>query len=297
MRLAAIALAAVLVLSLPGSAGRAEANGFCDDEVIRDYTKVLKRLPRVPAPPLDDRLNFGPSRVFVGRANLGPLQLEGGERGYVISYSPYEVDPAPSGRLDWRVTSRLVKLDRRGKPLGKPQEIKKNVKRLWPNQGNYDGLEFIFDVPAKPALYRQEVVFENASGRRLGRFGENFRVLRPSLDVGFLLNGTAFRRGEVVRAWLVNRGATFLSFGLGEQIQFNGGTGWTHPPVAFPSGPVPAIGLGIGPGVRTTCWSTTIPSDAALGTYRFVKTVDYSSQAPFGRGIPLELSAEFTVTE
>jgi hypothetical protein len=290
-----VALAA-FALVLLGTAAPAEASGFCDTQVVRDYTKALKRLPSVPAPP--GRLNFGPARVFLGRAGIGPLQLGPAERGFNLSYAPYEAEATrPTGRLGWHVTARLVKFDRRGRRLGQPQEVERLVKRLWPVNDNHHGLGFTFDVPGKPALYRLELVFENGRGERLARFGERFRVLRPSLDVDFFLNRATFRRGETVRAWLVNRGAAFLNFGLGQTIEYFDGAAWTSPPVWTSSGPIPAIGLSAFPGTKTSCWSTRIPADAVPGTYRFAKTVDYATSAPFGRGTPLDLGAEFTVTE
>jgi hypothetical protein len=167
----------------------------------------------------------------------------------------------------------LVELDRRGRRIGLPRTIKRNIKRL-------RTAEFGFEVSGRPAIYRLEIIFENESGERLARFGEYFRVLRPGLDVDFFLNGTTFHRGEQVQAWLVNRGAAILSFGLSTTIEYDG-TAWTKPPVAFPGGPVLAIGLAIGPGVKTTCWKTIIPNDSAPGVYRFGTEVEHSSKAPF----------------
>jgi len=266
---------------------------FCESQVVHDYTKVLKRLPARPAPPLDEHLPFAPARVFFGGASYGPLQLGPGKRGFSLVFSPWTDGNSASRRVGWQVTSRLTQLDRRGRILAPPQTIEKEVKRVPAGTG----LHFGFNVPGKPAIYRVEIVFENGSGKRLGRFGEYFRVLRPSLDVDFFLNGTTYRRGERVQAWLVNRGLTYLSFGLFKAIEYNDGTTWTRPPVDFPGGPVPAIGLGIGPGVKTSCWGTTIPSDAALGTYRLVTDVSQSTSPPFSRSTPVEASAEFTVTE
>lgn len=279
------------------SAAPAKAD-FCETSKVRDYEKPLRGLPRVPAPPFDDRLDFAPARTFIGRFSPGPLQVGSGKRGFTLNFSPDPANPQPSRQLNWRITASLVPLDRSGDPTGKPRKIERHVRRLRPDGEKYGGLDFSFAVPGKPALYRVELVFENKAGQRLARFGENFRVLRPSLDLDFFLNGTSFRRGETVQAWLVNRGVAALFFGLGKRIDYWDGTTWTVPPVKFPGGPIPAIGIGIGPGVKTTCWSTTIPADAVAGTYRFVKDVEYSTSAPFGpSGNSLDLIAEFTVGE
>lgn len=290
---------ALLTSSVWLSATPAKAD-FCQVAKVRDYEKPLKRLPRVPAPPFDDRLDFAPARTFLGRYSPGPLQVGPGQRGFTINFSPEETSPQPSRQLNWQIAASLVALDRSGDPIGKPKVIEKRVKRLRPDSERYRGLDFSFAVPGKPALYRVELVFENKAGKRIARFGENFRVLKPSLDVDLILNGTTFRRGEFLRASLVNRGAGFLGFGLGKSIEYWDGATWTTPPVKFPGvgGPVPAIGLTAGPGEKHSCWSTTIPPDATPGTYRFRTNADYSPSAPFRRPVtPLDPSAEFSVTE
>jgi hypothetical protein len=288
---------ALLSSSVWLSAAPAKAD-FCQTGKVRDYEKPLKRLPRVPAPPSNGHLGFAPQGTSLGRFASVPFQVGPGAAGYVLTFSPKDEDSRPSRRLNWRIEASLVKLDRSGKAVGKPRRIEKNVNRLRPVDLNYLGLEFSFNVPGEPALYRVEITFENSAGERLGRFGENFRVLKPSLDVDLVLDGTTFRRGEFVRAWLVNRGVGFLFFGLGRVIEYWDGATWTAPPVKFPGGPVPAIGLAAGPGEKHSCWSTTIPPDAAPGTYRFRTNVDYSPAAPGGRPVTrLEPRAEFTVTE
>ncbi|HEY6145150.1 MAG TPA: hypothetical protein VIV13_02660 [Solirubrobacterales bacterium] len=257
--------------------------------MIRDYTRVLERLPAIPPPPLDERLDFAPAQVVLNHRSSGLLQLGHEERGFALAFGPFEEDGSASRRLDWQVTSRLAKLDRRGRRVGPLRTIEKHVKRL-------RAVDFDFEISGKPAIYRLEIVFENSEGERLARFGEYFRVLRPSLDVELVLDGTTFRRGDTVRASLLNRGVAILSFGLFKTIEYNDGAAWTTPPVPFPHGPVPAIGLVIGPGVKASCWKTTIPTDAAPGVYRFATEVEHSSRGAFG-GSPLDLGAEFTVVE
>ena len=286
-RPAVITVAAAGCLLL-GTTASATAD-FCESQVIRDYTKVLKHLPAIPSPPIDEHPDFAPAQVYLGNHGSGPLQVGPGERGFDLVFGPSE-DGAAGPLVDWRVTSRLVKLDRRGRRVGLPRKIERRVKRL-------RTVDLGFEIAGKPAIYRLEIVFEDKQGNRLARFGEYFRVLRPSVDVDFSLSGAAFHRGEQVRAWLFNRGVAILSFGLFKKIEYNDGTRWTTPPVAFPGGPVPAVGLAIGPGLKTSCWKTTIPADATLGVYRFNIEVEHSTKAPFSDGKSLDLGAEFTVVE
>gem|GEM_PF-6095196 len=280
---------AALLLLAATPAAQAE---FCESQVIHDYAKPLKGLRALPAAPLDEHLDFAPARVFLGHYPSGPLQLGPAERGFYLGYSPPSEGNPASPRIGWEVTTRLVQIDRRGRRRAPAQTIERHIKRI--PEG---GVDLRFDVPGKAAIYRLEVVFENGKEERLARFGEYFRVLRPSLDVDFALNGSSFHRGDRVQAYLVNRGASFLSFGLDRTIQYYDGSAWISPPGSWKSGVVPAIGLSIGPGVETTCWAATVPSDAGLGTYRFVKTVDHSTSIPFEPSTPLEVSSEFSVAE
>lgn len=265
---------------------------YCASQMVRDYTKVLKQLPAIPPPPLDEHPDFAPAQVYLWGQGRGPLQVGPATRGFDLFLSTRAEDNSVSRRVDWQVISRLVMLDRRGHRIGSPRIIERYVPRV-----HESTIHFTFKVPGTPAIYRQEIVFKDRRGKRLARYGDYFRTLRPSLDVDFELNGSTFHRGELVRAWLVNRGVAVLSFGLSKAIQFNDGTAWVSPPVPFPGGPVPAIGLAIGPGVKTSCWSTTIPIDAAPGIYRLATEVSHSTWAPFSGSDPLDLAAEFTVTE
>lgn len=273
-------------------------NGFCQTAVLRDYYKPLKHLPAMHPSPLGEHLPFAPPRIGLSRLSGQQLQVGAGERGFTLSFDPYETNRvSPSRRLDWQVTARLVSLDKRGKARAVVGKVERRVERLRPTSEGFHGLKFDFDLPGKPAVYRLEIAFESKSGKRLGRFGEYIRVLRPSLDVGISLNATSYHRGETLRATLENRGGAFLSFGLSRLIEYWDGNAWTQP-VAFPGGPVPAIGLLLGPGESASCWSVAIPPDAVPGTYRFLENLGHSHGgfSPPSRN-PLEVSTEFTVME
>jgi hypothetical protein len=288
--LAGIAMLGALALGLLRPPPAAAA--FCSSQVIHDYTKVLDRLPPVAAPP--ERPHFAPSGVYLGEPGVdGPLQLGAGERGFRLSYLPRTEPPVPTQRLEWRVTSRLVMVDRNGRRLGEPQKFEKRVKRLWPTRNGYDSRDLIFEVPGKPALYRMEIVFENERGKRLARYGEYFRVLPRSEDFHLALDRTEARAGETVSATLVNRGGAFLFFGLASQVQYNDGTAWVPAP-QFPRGEIPLIGFRLGPGESKSCWSATVPPESPSGKYRFVVRADrtWSWSSP---PKSVEVAAEFDI--
>ncbi|HEX5929158.1 MAG TPA: hypothetical protein VFY48_07180 [Solirubrobacterales bacterium] len=192
------------------------------------------------------------------------------------------------------MTSRLVMVDRRGKRLGEPRKIEKSVKRLWPSRDGHSGPELTFHVPGKPGLYRLEIVFENQRGERLARYGEYLRVLPRAEDFHLVLDRAEARAGETVFANLVNRGGAFLSFGLARQVQYNNGSSWVPAP-QFAQGPIPAIGLGLGPGESRICWWATVTPETPPGLYRFVLRADRFWSRFLPRR-PVELTAGFWIS-
>jgi len=251
-------------------------------------------MPELRKPPLDEHLPFGPARVFLGQISYGPLLVGNSAVGFSLSYSPYRRNHHLSPRLDWNILARLTRVDRRGQAKKVLGVIEKRVSRLRSTDDRPSGnLSLAFDIP-KPGLYRIESTFHDQSGKRLGRFGEYFRALRPSLDARLTLNGTSFQPGDTVSARLENYGTESLFYGLDYSIEYYNGASWTRSPTQPTYTVVPAIGLGIGPGQAASCWNFHIPTDAPSGLYRFVKEVEHAGGG-FTRAKPLTLAAEFNV--
>ncbi|MGE5281858.1 MAG: hypothetical protein ACM3N0_05980 [Chloroflexota bacterium] len=281
---------AILAGSLPAVASGA----LCEYGVVHNYTKPLKRLPHLRPSPPAEHLPFGPARVFLNHSG-GPLFVGGGEVGYSLSFSPYFSGHHLSPPLNWIVEARYVRVDRRGRPTKVRGHIVRRVKRLHSSEDKPSGtLDFLFKV-GRPALYRLEITFSKLSGKRLARFGEFLRVLKPKLDTGLSLNGTAFQPGEHVLATVNNYGTTSLSFGLSRTIEYFDGASWEPAPNSS-QGPIPLPLLWAGPGDSAQCWSFTIPPEEPQGLYRFVIHVDSSRPHPAVKGKPLTLSSEFQVS-
>jgi hypothetical protein len=197
--------------------------------------------------------------------------------------------------LNWLVEAQLARVDRRGRTTQSLGKIIKQVSRLRSTDDRPSGdLDLSFRV-SKPALYRVEITFTDQAGKRLGRYGKYFRVLRPSLDARLVLNGAEFRPGETVSAHLENYGTDSLYYGLGRTIERYDGSSWTVAPESS-QGVVLAIGLSSGPGESASCWSFNIPPNEPPGRYRFV----WSGEALHGsflrlHRIRLRLEPEFQI--
>jgi hypothetical protein len=287
--------AACLALAALLPAGAAAA--ICDEgPPARDYARPLKRLPHMPAGPRDEHLPFAPARVFFNHSLGGPLFVGGGQVGYSLSFSPWTEGNAWSPLLNWTVEARYVRVDRRGRPLRLMGRAVHEVKRLRADEvggQRSHALEFLFGA-GRPGLYRLEITFEGAGGRRLGRYGEYLRVLRPVTDVRLRLDRATAAPGERIEAWLENYGTTSIFTGLYRSIQYFDGSSWVLAPGGAP-GPTLAIGIGVGPGASLGCWGFTIPADEPEGLYRFVIEADAEWGTRLRARKPLDVSAEFAI--
>lgn len=289
--LAALAMLALMLLGVTAS----QSQGFCTTKVIHDYRAPLANLPSLPSPPIDEHLPFAHPRVFFGSLAPGPLQIGEGPRGFTLSFSPYEAGE-PSPTLNWKLISTLTPIDPQGQAVAPAQTIERYVEKLQPEgSGGTAHLLIGFPIPGDPALYRLEIVIEQGDGERLAAFGEYFRVLRPDIDFHLSPQRKRFRPGQTVRVTLSNPGVAWLGFGLFRGIEYRKGKSWVEPPVEFPGGIVPAIGLGMGPGESKSCWEVEIPQNAVPGTYRFTTSVEVATAFPPRREDRRIAKASFTV--
>jgi hypothetical protein len=291
---ATLAIALACGAALAGSAPAVASGELCDYGVVRDYARPLERLPHIRELPPAEHLPFAPARVFLNHQG-GQLFVGGGEVGYRLSFSPYFQGHRLSPPLNWVVEARYVRVDARGRPTQVRGHIVRRVKRLRSDEGEPSGtLEFLFKV-GRPALYRLEISFAELSGKRLARFGEYLRVLKPKFDAHLSLNGSVFHPGERVLASIDNYGTTSLSFGLERTIEYLNGTSWEQAPNSS-QGSVLLPVLRAGPGASAGCWGFTIPPEEPPGTYRFVVSPQ-SSRPGLSRdsGEPLTLTSEFQI--
>jgi hypothetical protein len=191
------------------------------------------------------------------------LQLGAGERGFSLSYSTNAWSPA----LNWLASATLFRIDREGHLLELRGAIERHIAQMGPAP---DGNQvFPFFVPPEPALYQMELTFHDPQGNILGRYGEYFRVLKPSVHLRLRQTRTVLRPGDSFKTRIENPGVAFVAAKRLVPLERKEGASWVAVP-EFPPAKGPAIGIYLKPG-ETSCWATRrIPVDAPPGVYRLV---------------------------
>jgi hypothetical protein len=261
----------------------AAASGFCEAKTVGNWVQPLEQLPALRNVPADRRLPFGPRGVYLYPGHESQIllpdkgsPLEGGASvGYVLKI-PYRSanDGNPNlPRLNWLLTTKLAQVDRHGNAIKTLHFWRRHITGPSSNGG------FQFEKPHTIGLYRVEIVFRNAGGKRLARFGEYFRVAPPVTDVRLVLNAASYRPGETISACLENYGTTGIFYGgcvggsgslFGQfSIQAFDGSAWRRSPID-PGGPCADVGLALGPAGVASAGTFTIPTNAPAGLYRAV---------------------------
>lgn len=282
------AVAAFCLTTVPTAA----ASGFCESKTVGNWAKPLEEMPALRSVRADRRLPFGPRGVYLYPGTQGEILLprKGGRVGYVLRI-PYR--SAKNGnpnfpRLNWLVTTNLAQVDRRGQLIRTLDSSRRRITGPGSNGG------FQFEKPRALGFYRVEIVFRNGVGKKLGRFGEYFRVVLPVADVRLTLNATSYRPGETISACLENYGTTLVLYGgcvagssslYGQfSIQVFDGSAWQRSPID-PGGFCADVGLALAPARAASAGTFTIPTDAPPGLYRAVLsggeiTTEFQIQAP-----------------
>lgn len=268
--------------SAPVSAA-ASGTGFCEGQVLRDYLGPLERMPKLPALRGGGRLPFAAANVAV---DLDRRLLAGGGRaGFSLGLRHRRRRAHPN----WTVTATLARVDWRGRRIRRVGRIVRRVRKI----DRRTAPSFRFHVGGTPAAYRLIATFRSPSGRRLGRFGAYYRVVKPTEFVRLTPEVTTYRPGETAQARLENFGSEPLSIGVDFGVERWDGSAWvpaTGAPVYFP-----AIGYRLpAGGTSPFCFDYAIPADAAPGSYRIAKRVYFPASAGGGQRRE-RLYAEFEV--
>jgi hypothetical protein len=286
--------ALILLAVVPPAAASALTSAqeeFCAPRLLVDYAAPLTGLPKVREPPRSGRLTFGPPRLRFQNFNRWPGQdwrvvLTDESMVYAFWYQ------APfwwvgGKRLDWTVDSRLVRVSRGGRDLRLAERGRERIGVVSTQSGGGTRYRmFGLDAPDRPGIYRYDLVFRDRHGHLLGRLHDYYRVVRRNPESRLILDGTTFRRGDLVLGRVENPGTESVSFGAGFEFDRLSGGIWARVPFeelfGFPN-VVPAIAIQLGRGRSGDCRfnSFVVPAGMGPGIYRMVKSAD--------------LTAEFTV--
>jgi hypothetical protein len=303
-----LALAAALAVAFFGWASPARAL-TCETKVVHDYLRPVESFPPLrPIPATGNALPFGPASLHL-ESRRGSPAIREAKSSYLTlpglrqtRYTLSREGESRDVRLNWLVTAKLVRLNRRGEASRMLGWSRRHIASLAPGQ------KASLQLPAldQAGFYRFEIAFRNGAGDPLGRFGEYARVLHPTRPEGRMtLNKTSFLPGEVVTAHVEQLGIGWIDMNDVYSIEVFDGSTWIRAPIS-PRELSLLIGTVVGPGEATSvshfnagapCWGFTVPPGAAPGLYRFV--IDGTSlkinENRLTRGSPLSLSAEFQI--
>ena len=282
--LAGLAFAMMAADGSQPTAARA-SRGFCERSVVHDYEAPLNGMPQRRRPPSSGRLPFGPSklrlerfsdRLVVGSGRVGVrLSNEGGKALRSLSLG---------------VSAVLVRVNRRGRATKVLRHRRLHIDRLGP----FGEPKLSFAVPGVPTFYRVDIFFFDAmSARRLAKYSEYFRVLRPTRHVRLASSSSSVMPGGSIYFRFLNGGTSSFVTGLVFRVERWAEAGWQRDDLLTPKGfPMPAYGLG--PGGASRCQHLTIPDVAVPGWYRIVKEIE-ARPPPRGRR-HIRLAAPFRIT-
>lgn len=246
----------------------ATANARPGDEECKFTTVVHYELPLGEMRPIhhppypSEQIPFAPRGVEI-RVPV-PTELVGQSQiGLELTRST-----SRAVNLDWTVVSRLSRVNRKGAVIKKMDASRRHVGRL------EAGVRFLFTVSGRPAIYRVDSAIFDASGRRLGKYAEYFRVLVHRTEFRESVSPRFIHGGEVLVTKTENRGTTGLSFGMSLAVDRFQEGGWQRDPIT-PKG-FPGVNFFIFGGVSYECYWLRLPNDMTAGHYRVRKDVEVS---------------------
>jgi hypothetical protein len=247
----------------------AAAASFCAPRTIRSYAPPLKKMRPVARPPAGGVLPSGAGGVKLRVLGGGITQVGGGRIGVYLE--------GPSGhraKLDAVLSSRLVVVNQRGRPMGAARERERRVKTiLSPSR-----VDLGFGVGGAPRLYRMDVQARDFEGMRLWSYSEYIRVVPRTVKARLGLSAGSYNAGDVVLFRLENAGSAEILFGYEFALEVWNGSSWSISPGATDS--FEQIGLGIGGGHTERCQRLQLPANLAAGRYRISKPYSARLKGP-----------------
>jgi hypothetical protein len=280
-RALAVAVALIVVAAPPPAEAKQGASEFCDGSVVHDFLAPLARMRKLHGPPRSEMLGFGPAGTRIG--TLHRLNYEAEEIGIWIQFDR----SLPELRPAWTMTTTVVRVDARGRPL---EEIGRHRIRI-DDLRDIHRYRGIVQVGAGPAFYRATVVIQTASGSRLGHFGAYFRNVRPVGRARLELDATSYRPTDLVLGRVESFGTVSVLYYPEYSIESWNGLSWSPIPETPKDFEYP-LQWALAGRVGTDCSEFQIPATVPAGRYRMVKKVFFGAGL---RNVNRRLTAEFEV--
>lgn len=279
-RFTLIALLAFSLAPVPGAAAAEPEPSFCQAETLHDYLAPLKRMPELREPPYRATGRSFRFRGATVAASGTSLAIGGGGSGYQLMW-----DTNPR----WDLTVNLARVDWRGRFLW---QIGWRHLRLG-DLGAALIAEPNIALPRKPGAYRTTLVIRSPSGRKLARFGNYYRVIKPTLETRLTPSSSTYRPGETLFARVENPGAAFVLFGQEYAIEKLEGESWVRAPESPDAFVMPLYFVAPG-STSGHCSVFPIPTSMPPSRYRISQEIVYGWQGePRDRQIRPTLFAEF----
>jgi hypothetical protein len=256
---------------------------FCTPVTVSNLLEPLAHLPKLHAPPASGRVGFAPASLRL--QPLPALVIDEGRVGYELSLNRH----APAFHPGWTVTTTLVRIDSRGRPIKTIDRVRRHLKTINARRGA--GVKF--EVEGASSLYRVITVFRSKSGKRLARYGFYFRLVPTTSNARLGLDAGSYRVGDTVFGRIENFGTLPVTYGAQFTIEQLEGASWSRipqSPRAFPLVSYTAEPGKSGPG----CAQFRIRQTMEPGHYRMAKEVDIET-VPQLRSEHATLYAEFDV--
>ena len=253
--------------------GEQKGMSSCAPAVVRDYERVLRRLPPLPRPRANGALPFGPRGLFIHQPQRRIfVPGDPGSQKYRFLLTPY----GPGGRvldLGWTVKGRLSRIDQRGESHGTEARAEWVLGRI--KAARLLQINFGLRVPAKAGIYRVELEFDDTkTGKAIGRVAQYLRVMKPRVHPRLRVigsDGASARREVLIQ--LENLGTRELVDNNYYELMREEGGLWV--PVRDESGEVAALGRErfVYGGLTGDCERIVIPGGAVPGRYRVSRPV------------------------
>jgi hypothetical protein len=268
----------LLVSATPAAAAEPEP-AFCKKEVLHDYLAPLERMPKLRELPYRAREDFRFRGAHLG-ASGRLLAVSGGSAGYQLQWDANQ---------NWTISVTFARVNSRGKVIRWMGERRFRLSRLAPATI----VEPHVVLSGAPATYRTTLVIRSHSGRKLAKFGNYYRVIRPTVHAHLVSDAPAYRPGSTLFARVENPGAAFVLFGAEFFVEKLEGESWIPAPGA--PGPFPTGLQYVAPGLTSRhCTIFPIPAALSTGRYRLAQEAAISWSSKKGQLRPM-LHAEFDV--
>jgi hypothetical protein len=221
--------------------------------------RVLREVPE------SGHLPFAPKGILLRVLDDG-LRVGPGAIGFALTGNAIDQDRL----LNWRITARLVRVDRRGRPSGL---LKTRAWGLGTIDLHDDARMLRMFVNGQPRFYRMNLSFKNSTRKTLGRYSAYFRIVRPNVDVELAVSDQSVGQGQSLYARVENLGTESVVPDSRIYLEQFDGNEWHSVTSYLTPGLRSRLRAVLPAGQAARCVEIQIPSEQEGGLYRITSKV------------------------